>query len=112
MSSAASVEPREVIRYHARFRRAVLTKNLKLIDASSRELQHVGLDDALRVLVVCAATRTATAMVTPIALAWAPAPVEQGERRRMRSGRRQPLGLRTFAAKTALESRRPRWSGA
>ena len=25
------------------------TKNLKLIEAASRELQHVGLDDALRV---------------------------------------------------------------
>ena len=39
---------------HARFRRALLTKNVKLIEAASRELQHVGLDDALRVLVVFA----------------------------------------------------------
>ena len=39
---------------HARFRRALLTKNLTLIDAAARELQHVGLDDALRVLVVFA----------------------------------------------------------
>jgi hypothetical protein len=36
---------------HARFRRTLLTKNLKLIEAGSRELQHVGLDDALRVMV-------------------------------------------------------------
>ena len=42
---------------HARFRRALLTKNLKLIEAASRELQHVGLDDALRVLVVFAERR-------------------------------------------------------
>jgi hypothetical protein len=41
VSSAASVEAREVICYHARFRRAVLTKDLKLIEASSRELRHV-----------------------------------------------------------------------
>jgi hypothetical protein len=44
---------------HARFRRALLSKNLKLIEAASRELQHVGLDDALRVLVVFAASRDA-----------------------------------------------------
>ena len=44
---------------HARFRRALLTKNVKLIDAASRELQHVGLDDALRVLVVFAERRDA-----------------------------------------------------
>ena len=44
---------------HARFRRALLTKNLKLIEAASRELQHVGLDDALRVLVVFAERRDA-----------------------------------------------------
>ena len=42
---------------HARFRRALLTKNIKLIDAAARELQHVGLDDALRVLVVFAERR-------------------------------------------------------
>jgi hypothetical protein len=39
---------------HARSRRALLSKNLNLIGAASRELQHVGLDDALRVLVVFA----------------------------------------------------------
>ena len=39
---------------HARFRRALLTKNVSLIEAAARELQHVGLDDALRVLVVFA----------------------------------------------------------
>ena len=39
---------------HARFRRALLTQNVKLIDAAARELQQVGLDDALRVLVVFA----------------------------------------------------------
>jgi hypothetical protein len=44
---------------HARFRRALLTKNVKLIDAAARELQHVGLDDALRVLVVFAERRDA-----------------------------------------------------
>ena len=36
------------------FRRALLTKNARLIDAADRELQHVGLDDALRVLIVFA----------------------------------------------------------
>ena len=42
---------------HARFRRALLTKNVNLIDAAARELQHVGLDDALRVLMVFAERR-------------------------------------------------------
>jgi hypothetical protein len=37
---------------HARFRRALLTGNLTLIDAAARELRYVGLDDALRVLIV------------------------------------------------------------
>ena len=39
---------------HARFRRALLTKNLTLIDAAARELRHLGLDDALRMLIVMA----------------------------------------------------------
>ena len=39
---------------HSRFRRALLTKNVTLIDAAARELQHVALDDALRILVVLA----------------------------------------------------------
>ena len=39
---------------HARFRRALLTKNLALIDAAARELRHMALDDALRMLVVMA----------------------------------------------------------
>lgn len=44
---------------HARFRRALLTRNVILIDAAARELHHVGLDDALRVLVVFAERRDA-----------------------------------------------------
>jgi hypothetical protein len=39
---------------HSRFRRALLTKNVNLIDAAAPELQHVALDDALRILVVLA----------------------------------------------------------
>jgi hypothetical protein len=39
---------------HSRFRRALLTKNVTLIDAAARELGHVALDDALRILVVLA----------------------------------------------------------
>jgi hypothetical protein len=39
---------------YARFRRALLTKNLLLIDAAASELGSVGLDDALRILVVMA----------------------------------------------------------
>lgn len=39
---------------YARFRRALLTKNVLLIQAAARELQHVALDDALRILVVLA----------------------------------------------------------
>ena len=39
---------------YARFRRALLTKNVRQIDAAARELQHVGLEDALRILVVMA----------------------------------------------------------
>jgi hypothetical protein len=42
---------------HAQFRRALLTKNLRLIDAAARELNAVGLDDALRILVVLADKR-------------------------------------------------------
>jgi hypothetical protein len=42
------------------FRRALLTKNARLIDAADRELQHVGLDDALRVLIVFAERHDAT----------------------------------------------------
>jgi hypothetical protein len=39
---------------YSRFRRALLTKNVDLIDAAARELPQVGLEDALRVLVVLA----------------------------------------------------------
>ena len=42
---------------YSRFRRALLSKNVTLIDAAARELQHVGLDDALRILVVLAERR-------------------------------------------------------
>jgi hypothetical protein len=42
---------------HSRFRRALLTKNVNLVDAAARELRHVGLDDALRILVVLAERR-------------------------------------------------------
>jgi hypothetical protein len=42
---------------HARFRRALLTKNVFLIDAAAAELPQVGLDDALRILVVFAEKR-------------------------------------------------------
>jgi hypothetical protein len=44
---------------YARFRRALLTKNVNLIDAAGRELAHVGLEDALRILVVLAEKRDA-----------------------------------------------------
>jgi hypothetical protein len=37
-----------------RFRRALLTKNVRLIDAAARALEHVGLEDALRILLVLA----------------------------------------------------------
>jgi hypothetical protein len=37
---------------YSRSRRALLTKNLRLIDAAARELGRVGLEDALRILVV------------------------------------------------------------
>jgi hypothetical protein len=39
---------------HARLRRALLTRNVSLIDAAARDLRHVALDDALRILVVLA----------------------------------------------------------
>jgi hypothetical protein len=42
---------------YSRFRRALLTKNVTLIDAAARELQHVALDDGLRILVVLAERR-------------------------------------------------------
>ena len=42
---------------YARFRRALLTKNVNLIDAAARELQHIALADALRILVVLAERR-------------------------------------------------------
>jgi hypothetical protein len=42
---------------HARFRRALLTQNVALIDAAARELPRVALEDALRVLVVLSTKR-------------------------------------------------------
>jgi hypothetical protein len=42
---------------HARFRRALLTKNLTIIDAAAAELGRLDLDDALRVLMVMAEKR-------------------------------------------------------
>ena len=39
---------------YARFRRALLTKNVRLIDAAARDLTQVSLEDALRILVVLA----------------------------------------------------------
>ena len=39
---------------YARFRRALLTKNVRLIDAAAGELTQVSLEDALRILVVLA----------------------------------------------------------
>lgn len=42
---------------YSRFRRALLTKNFRLIDAAAADLQNVALDDALRVLVVLAEKR-------------------------------------------------------
>jgi hypothetical protein len=39
---------------YARFRRALLTNNVRLIDAAARELTQVSLEDALRILVVLA----------------------------------------------------------
>lgn len=40
---------------YPRFRRALLTGNLTLVDAAARELPQIGLEDALRILVVMAA---------------------------------------------------------
>ena len=42
---------------YAHFRRALLTKNVRLIDAAARELSQVSLEDALRILVVLAEKR-------------------------------------------------------
>jgi hypothetical protein len=42
---------------YSRFRRALLTKNVRLVDAAARELQHVDLEDVLRTLVVLAEKR-------------------------------------------------------
>jgi hypothetical protein len=42
---------------YPRFRRALLTGNLTLIDAAARELPQIGLEDALRIVVVMAARR-------------------------------------------------------
>jgi hypothetical protein len=42
---------------HARFRRALLTRNIGLIDAAAAELPQIALDDALRILVVLAEKR-------------------------------------------------------
>ena len=39
---------------YSRFRRALLTKNVTLIDAASRELPTVALEDALRIVAVLA----------------------------------------------------------
>jgi hypothetical protein len=42
---------------YSRFRRALLTRNPLLIDAAARELAVIGLDDALRILIVFAERR-------------------------------------------------------
>ena len=42
---------------YSRFRRALLTKNVRLIDAAARELAQISLGDALRILVVLAEKR-------------------------------------------------------
>jgi hypothetical protein len=42
---------------YSRFRRALLTKNVRLIDAAARELAQISLEDALRILVVLAERR-------------------------------------------------------
>ena len=39
---------------HSRFRRALLTRDVTLIDTAARGLRHVALDDALRIPVVLA----------------------------------------------------------
>jgi hypothetical protein len=39
---------------YSRFRRALLSKNVALVDAAARELERIGLEDALRILVVLA----------------------------------------------------------
>ncbi len=44
---------------YARFRRALLTKNMAIIDAAARELPQISLEDALRILVVMAKRRDA-----------------------------------------------------
>lgn len=44
---------------YPRFRRALLTKNLSLVDAAARDLRHVDLADALRILVLIAEQRDA-----------------------------------------------------
>lgn len=44
---------------YALFRRALLTKNLTQIEAAAQQLPTVGLDDALRILVVLADQRDA-----------------------------------------------------
>jgi hypothetical protein len=42
---------------YASFRRALLSKNVRLIDAAARELPQISLEDALRILVVLAEKR-------------------------------------------------------
>ena len=42
---------------YARFKRALLTKNLALIESAARELPHISIEDALRILVVMGAKR-------------------------------------------------------
>jgi hypothetical protein len=42
---------------YSRFRRALLTKNVRLIDAAARELAQISLEDALRILVALAEKR-------------------------------------------------------
>ena len=39
---------------YSRFRRALLTKNVTLVRAAAADLRRIGLDDALRILVVLA----------------------------------------------------------
>jgi hypothetical protein len=74
---------------YARFRRALLTQNLNLIDAAARDLPQVSLEDALRILVVMATKRDPR--YERAAARWAARVA--GERRLSLTDSRQVLGL-------------------
>jgi hypothetical protein len=91
----------------ARFRRALLTKNVRLIDAAARELTRVSLEDALRILLVLA-EKGARHVLTPTCSSMRSALSRRLTRTRFPAGRRPSRGRATHVDEELADRRRER----